>query len=309
MLSGLATCVECRLEGWPLLGIKFHAVHFHSWPGSAARGATVVLAALMAMCHSQGVGQLRNAVKAADITAPVRTLFLPTGCPGGTRPATGGGLRCPGLNASGTRLLHAGKRPPRSAKTFLTTRWPVAPRLKLATLAGTLILICIDKFLRRNDTPRTQNNIGKSRTGYPVESHQDPGVVAVVIRQEKYFRVHLQKNLPVQEIASQRERALGLSSQPRQELAFDLNRRSSVGRRLLRTRQLLHDIQVAPVPTTRCPIGAAVARRASIGRLGVSKFNHRVRATCGAEAVPFRVMLRLLYAKSVRVFTGTANVH
>lgn len=32
MLSGLATGVEFSLEGWPLLGIEFHAVHFRSWP-------------------------------------------------------------------------------------------------------------------------------------------------------------------------------------------------------------------------------------------------------------------------------------
>jgi hypothetical protein len=32
MLSGLATGVEFSLEGWPLLGIEFHAVHFRSRP-------------------------------------------------------------------------------------------------------------------------------------------------------------------------------------------------------------------------------------------------------------------------------------
>jgi len=33
MLFGLATGVEFGLEGWPLLGIEFHAVHFRIWAG------------------------------------------------------------------------------------------------------------------------------------------------------------------------------------------------------------------------------------------------------------------------------------
>jgi len=70
------------------------------------------------------------------------------------------------------------------------------------------------ELLRCDCSPRTQNNVSKSGFMYPFELHQNERIVSVVICQEESGWIRLQKNLPIDKIASQCESAFGLCPPP-----------------------------------------------------------------------------------------------